>query len=493
MTLSLSCHPPDTWENTPVTILGMSQTGMSAVDYLVAHGAHCFLSEMLPGTPANKTQRERLSALGVPFETGGHTAQCFEHSPWVIVSPGIPQHAPVLTELAMSGKCVMSDVELAYWEATRRNLPLVAITGTNGKTTTTLLVSAILSASGLKAPVCGNIGMPILSQLEGSPDVLVAELSSAQIAMTHRLKPTMAILTNFRPDHLDWHGSLEAYKQAKFKLFTGEQAPEWSILNAADETCRELAAITPSKVCLFSREPVTQPCDAAIWLDASGHIVFKPSSKASPQTLFAISSASLPGRHNQENILAAMALALLYGVEPAVIEGALTVFKGAAHRLELLDVGLDAAHGVRYYNDSKATNVDAVVCALEAFAPGEVVLIAGGRDKMTPLEEFVSAVKTHVHRVVLIGEAADRFELMLREAGYSAIERANTLDAAVVMATRIALEEPLASAPRPVVFSPACSSFDMFKNYEERGDAFKTIVQSLVLAPGEACRGPISV
>lgn len=460
-------HPqkPISWQGYPVTVLGMSQTGMSAVDYLTQQGAQCFLSEMLPASPANAPQREHLKTLGVAFETGAHTQRCFEHSSLVIVSPGIPQHASILRELEMSDKTLISDVELAYWEA---KCPFIAITGTNGKTTTTMLVSALLKAAGKSAPTCGNIGSPILKHLSEEPDVLVAELSSAQIAMTESLRCKIAVFTNFRPDHLDWHGSLDAYKQAKFQLFTGEQTPEWAVLNASDAACQELAEQTSASICCFSRK-LSDVEAHQCYIALDGDVIVYKALEKEPTRLFSIASSTLPGKHNQENILAAVAVALLSGVDVATIEAALNVFQGPEHRLERVP----AANGIEYYNDSKATNVDAVVCALEAFDSRRLVLIAGGRDKMTPLEPFVDAVKAHVEHVVLLGEAADRFELCLKSAGYTAITRAASLEDAVKKATAVASKET------PVVFSPACSSFDMFKNYEERGTAFKRIVQAL--------------
>lgn len=455
------------WQDKPVTILGLSKSGAAAARYLAERGARCFLSETLPATPMNKSLRDEMAQLGVTVETGGHSEQCYSHSNLVVVSPGIPPSSQVIKELSVSGKDIISEVELAYRETA---VPFIGITGTNGKTTTTTLISVILESAGKGAPACGNIGTPIISLVPEGADYFVAELSSFQLFFSPTLTPKIALFLNFRPDHLDWHGSVEAYKRAKFMLFEGLHSPEWLILNASDPACREAAEVTRANVLWFARNPADLPETAAntVTLNPDGNIEIRIDGRG-VETLLNIRQIQLVGGHNQENVLAAAAACFLLDVTPGQIARAVETFGGVEHRLEPVGV----LNGIAYYNDSKATNPDAAISALSAFAPRQVVLIAGGRDKKTDLSEFVDAVKTHAHHVVLLGEAADRFALELRAAGYTGFSTASSLDDAILQASRNASEAV------PVLFSPACASFDMFRNFEERGQAFKMAVQRL--------------
>lgn len=454
------------WTDKPVTILGLSKSGVASAEYLAAHSARCFLSETAPASPANKDLREQMLALGVDVEMGGHSSKCFDHSDLVVVSPGIPPSSQILKELALSGKTIISEVELAYQEA---SAPFIGITGTNGKTTTTTLIARMLGAAGNMAPACGNIGTPIISLVEQPIDYFVAEFSSFQLTFSPTLKTKIAVFLNFRPDHLDWHGSVEAYKRAKFTLFTGLHTPEWAILNADDPVCRELASHVTSRILWFSRnESALTGLENTIRVNTEGDVVLQTPENP-PTALLNVGQLKLVGPHNQENVLAAAAVCWLLGVPAAVIEKAATGFEGVEHRLE----PILTLNGIAYYNDSKATNPDATLSALAAFVPRKVVLIAGGRDKKTDLSEFVAAIQQHAHHVVLLGEAADRFALELSTAGYTTITYAQSLEDAVAKATE------KASPETPVLFSPACASFDMFKNFEARGQAFKQAVHTV--------------
>lgn len=455
------------WNNTPVTVLGLSKSGLAVAQYLSRRGARCFLSETVPASPANKENREALQAMGVEVEMGGHSSRCFEHSDLVIASPGIPPSSQILKELSLSGKTIISEVELAYRETA---VPFVAITGTNGKTTTTTLISRILEASGKVAPACGNIGTPVISLVDQPADYLVVELSSFQLAYSPTLRAKVALFLNFRPDHLDWHGSVEAYKRAKFQLFEGHHSPEWVVLNADDPVCREVAELTSARILWFSREKAhVKSFSNWITLDDAANVMLCAEG-GNPVSLLNVSDLKLVGRHNHENVLAAAAACWLLDAPKEVIDGAARAFEGVEHRLE----PVLTQDGVTFYNDSKATNPDAALSALEAFEPRKVVLIAGGRDKKTDLSQFVAAIQKHAAQVVLLGEAAQRFGHELQVAGYSQITYADSLEDAVEKAAR------LASAETPVLFSPACSSFDMFKNFEERGQAFKQAVHRLM-------------
>ncbi len=455
------------WTQKPVTILGLSKSGMATARYLASRGAICFVSETVPATPANKDSRDELQALGVEIEMGGHSAKCFNHSDLVVVSPGIPPSSQILKELSLSGKTIISEVELAYRET---QVPFVAVTGTNGKTTTTTLISEILQAAGKISPACGNIGTPIISLVDAPADYFVAELSSFQLTFSPTLRAQVALFMNFRPDHLDWHGSQEAYKRAKFSLFEHQQPTDWSVLNADDPVCVELGTLISSKALWFSRTPASvADYPNAVTLQSEGTIVIRTDG-GTWEPLFSIHDMKLVGRHNQENVLAAAAATWLLGIDAATIASAVAQFEGVEHRLEPVGV----FNNIAYYNDSKATNPDASLSALEAFSPRRVVLIAGGRDKKTDLQEFVASVAKNAHHVVLLGEATERFAQALQTGGYTQISKAQTLDEAVQKATSVA------SADTPVLFSPACASFDMFQNFEARGRAFKQAVHQLL-------------
>ena len=446
------------------TILGLSKTGTSAARYLQKRGARCFLSESLAASPLNQADRDALVALGVTVEMGGHSRQCFAHANTVVVSPGIPPSSSLINELTLSGKTLISDVELA-WQQTQ-DTPWIGITGTNGKTTTTSLVSAILTAAGQHAPACGNIGLPLLDVLDkDTPDTWVAELSSYQLERTRQFKATVGVFLNLTPDHLDWHGSMEAYQRAKLGFLVGERSPQTLVYRAEDP----LASVLESQNQSAIRYPFSLKADAvahapyAVTLIDDQQLVLK-----TPQALVPVLNTQdlkLIGPHNIENVMAAVAATYALGVPVETIRQACEAFHAVPHRLEYVAT----LEGCPVYNDSKATNPEATISALNSFAPGtRVVLIAGGKDKNGPLEAFAQVVAQRVAGVVLFGEAAERFELALQPV--TVVQRANSLEAALDQALKLAQQ-------RPVVFSPACASFDMFRNFEDRGDQFKALVQ----------------
>jgi UDP-N-acetylmuramoylalanine--D-glutamate ligase len=457
------------WKGKKLTVLGLSRSGSAVARYVAQRGGDVFLSETVPASPQNETLRHELESLGVTVEMGGHSKQCFTQSDLVVVSPGIPPSNEVLEQLRMSGKDVISEVEFAYRQAS--DIPIVGITGTNGKSTTTTLISWILTQAGFKAPACGNIGYPITDAINGQkPDYLVAELSSFQLEFSPTLKTEVSVFTNFKPDHLDWHGSIEAYQEAKLKLFSAAHSPKWAVVLADDPVSQLIAARTEGHVLWFSRDQhLVEGYAHKAYLDAEQTFVLEAQGQA-PQRLFSVDSLFLIGDHNYENVLASVAATYLLGVDVQTITRACQSFEGLEHRLEKLDTL--GPQSVVFYNDSKATNTDAAISALRAFKSRKVILIAGGYDKMTPLDDFVTAVQAHAKSVILIGAAKERFSKALEAGGYHAVEFAEDLDAAIAKAFHL-------SDGEPVLFSPACSSFDMFKNFEERGSAFKASVQAL--------------
>jgi UDP-N-acetylmuramoylalanine--D-glutamate ligase len=457
------------WKNRKLTVLGLSRSGSAVARYVTRRGGDVFLSETTPASSQNEVLKKELESLGVTVEMGGHSKQCFTHADVVVVSPGIPPSSEAIEQLRLSGKQIISEVEFAYRQASE--IPFIGITGTNGKSTTTTLISWILTEAGLKAPACGNIGIPITDVINDQrPDYLVAELSSFQLEFSPTLKTKVSVFTNFKPDHLDWHGSIEAYQEAKLKLFTGANSPEWSVALADDPVSQSIAARTEGKVLWFSRDQhLVAQYEHKAYLDENQVVTIEVNGKA-PVRLFSVDALQLIGDHNYENMLASASVAYVLGIQPDVITRACTQFQGLEHRLEKVDTL--GAKQVLFYNDSKATNTDAAISALRAFKSRKVILIAGGYDKMTPLDDFVTAVQANAKAVILIGAAKERFAQALEAGGYHAVEFAEDLDAAISKAYHL-------SSGEPVLFSPACSSFDMFKNFEERGTAFKASVQAL--------------
>ncbi|MFN8615023.1 MAG: UDP-N-acetylmuramoyl-L-alanine--D-glutamate ligase [Vampirovibrionales bacterium] len=509
---------PANWKGVPLTVLGLSKSGAAVARYVAKRGGQVFLSEMLPTTPASISLQEELIHRGVQLETGGHTQRCYTHAPWVVVSPGIPPTSPVMQQLKLSGIPIISEVELAFRESQERPLhnpqflpiPWIGITGTNGKTTTTTLVSRMLSDSGLTAPACGNIGLPIMDLLdeiepgEGQPerslDFIVAELSSFQLAFSPTLKPFVAALLNITPDHIAWHGSLDGYKIAKTTFLMGSRSPEWVVLNAEDSVCREVAVSTQARIGWFTRIPESvevlkqQPHAALIAVEkATGELVIEHKADNNLWRTYSLGHRSvlkIPGNHNVENVLAASAIAYLAGVSPESINNTLNHFEGVEHRIEWCgrwQRSLDN-RWVNVYNDSKATNVSASLAALNAFPGQPVVLVAGGRPKEEPLDPFVDACKNQVESVILYGEAAERFSQVLTLGNYRGpVHVVSTLAEALTVAKQqldFMPSEALNRYAKPtepiLLFSPACASFDQFANFEVRGTMFKAILEGLL-------------
>ena len=437
-----------------VLVLGLSKSGISAAKFLKEKGYNVYLTESK--SDVDTTKVEELRELGINVEYGEHSENFVSGSSFAITSPGIPPKAGIMQKLKEKNIPVISEIELAYRNT---KTPFIAITGTNGKTTTTALVSHILSCK-YKAPFCGNIGVPPTSLLDENNDYLVCEISSYQAAMTVDFKPLISCWTNFTPDHIDWHEGLENYFNAKAKLFLNKQSPEYAILNAKDERLLEFSKkCTSSKVFLFDTEDAPNACyikDNAIWYKTGGW----------EERIIALDECPLVGHHNYQNIMCGIICAEIAGMKNEEIKKGIMTFKAPEHRLEKVRV----MDGITFYNDSKATNPEASIVAIDSFNGVDVALILGGRDKNTDLTQMCQSINKHIKTVILIGEAAQRFEENLRKNGFSNIIHADTLEGAVDKAIEL--------KPDVVLLSPACASFDMFKSYEHRGEVFKEYVLS---------------
>ncbi|HYE96058.1 MAG TPA: UDP-N-acetylmuramoyl-L-alanine--D-glutamate ligase [Rubricoccaceae bacterium] len=464
-----------------VTVVGGARSGLAAARLLARYGARVFLTEQ---GPADERLAERLEDAGVRYEFGGHTRRALEADLFVL-SPGVPSTIPLIQQALRQRIPVYSEVEVASWLCRG---PIVAVTGSNGKTTTTSLVAHLFRTAHRDHVVAGNIGYPFADYVEqvGEKTAVVLEVSSFQLDHTATFRPRVAVLLNITPDHLDrYDHDFNQYAQSKFRVFANQQPGDWLVYNEDDELVRDYVAMAAAKRGLvpygFSIERELERGAFVRW-DTSGngtivlalptatlpHGALDPQSPViHPEELMPTSDLALRGRHNLYNSLAAAIAARAMEIQSDVVRQSLTSFEGVPHRLEKVR----SLHDVAFVNDSKATNVNAVWYALESF-PGNVILIAGGRDKGNDYGPLKPLVAEKVKGLVALGESGDK---VLAELGPHTAQtaRAHTMEEAIQFARLMA--EP----GDTVLLSPACASFDMFENYEDRGDTFKRLVMSL--------------
>lgn len=440
-----------------VLVLGFSKSGISAARYLNSAGAEVYITEAREQKPEDAEKLRELRELGINIEMGGHSEEFIKDAYIAVTSPGIPPRADIMQKLKENKIKVISEIELA---ASQTGAPFIAITGTNGKTTTTALTAHILS-SEYKAEPCGNYGVPPCDLLDKDIDFMVCECSSFQLEYSNSFQPQISVFTNFTPDHIDWHEGLENYFNAKAKIFKSPQAPAFAVLNAKDERLLDFSKECGGIVLLFDAE-IGDNCsyikDEAIYFKRGGK----------EEKIIDLKDCPLIGNHNYQNVMCSVIVAKLEGISNEDIKNSIMSFKVPEHRLEKF-----AQNGKTvFYNDSKATNPEASLVAINSFNNCDVVLIAGGRDKNTDLTEFCEAIKNHIKTVILIGEAADRFEDNLRKNGFENVIREGTMQSAI--------DKSIDLTPDVVLLSPACASFDMFSGYEERGKVFKEYVLSKI-------------
>jgi UDP-N-acetylmuramoylalanine--D-glutamate ligase len=448
--------------NKSVLVVGLGKSGVASALFLKAHGARVTVSDTKSGDELHN-EIPVLLDNGIAVETGGHGERTFREQDLIVVSPGVPIDAPPLAQARALGETVIGEIELAAQFFPGR---IVAITGSNGKTTTTTLAGEILAASGLPTVVGGNIGTPAISLVEHSTaqTVAVLEVSSFQLETIQTFSPHIAVILNITPDHLDRHRTFETYVNAKARIFENQQAGDFAVLNADDLTCVGLADRTRASVFWFSRKKELK--QGAFVRDSN--IFFRDD--RGQQEIMLVSEIALKGAHNLENVLAAVCAGALMGCAPEKIRQAVHNFKAVEHRLEYVAT----IAGVEYYNDSKATNVDATIKALESF-PGNVHLILGGKDKGSDYSVLNDLLRQRVKRVYLIGAAAAKIEsqIISPKNGGPEVAHAGTLESAVRAAASSA------SPGDTVLLAPACASFDQFQSYEHRGRNFKEAVQAL--------------
>jgi UDP-N-acetylmuramoylalanine--D-glutamate ligase len=438
-----------------VVVVGAARSGVAAAELLVRRGANVTLTDLRPEIE----DEERLRSVGVTLELGGHDATTLMSADLIVLSPGVPPRIPVLDAARRAGIPITGELELASrWLRGR----IVAITGTKGKSTTTTLTGRMLEAGGFHVLVGGNIGLALSAQVDASTadTIHVVEASSFQLESTDRFKPWIAVLLNFSPDHLDRHESVQEYADAKARIFANQRESDWAVVNADDPAVANLAAHARARRLLFSMSDALRE---GVVL-AGSDIVRRTSD--GDQRLVPLASVKLLGRHLVADVLAATAVASLVGVDAAAMTKAVEGFTGLEHALEpVVEIG-----GVRFVNDSKATNVEAARRAIESFTDG-VVVILGGKFKGGDFRDLLQPLVERHATVVAIGESRP----LIREALAPEV----TVHDAADMSTAVQIAFASASPGRTVVLAPACSSFDMFRDYAERGRVFKQEVRKL--------------
>ena len=441
-----------------VLVVGMARSGMAAARFLRTRGALVTVSDTR-GQSQLEREVQALQALGIGCEVDGNRLETLLKAEFIVVSPGVPLDQPVLREAARQGREILSEIELASRFLRGR---VVGITGSNGKTTTTTLVGEILEAAGFRIQVGGNIGVPLISLVESSASdsINVVELSSFQLEAVSSFRAHIGVILNITPDHMDRYPTLAAYAKAKLNLLNNQADSDFEVLNREDRLLRDLEEPSAAKRFWFgTRVPVDQGC--CLQDDA---LVF--SNRGRREQVVRVEDIRIKGRHNLENVAAAVTVARLLGASAQPIREAVARFRGVSHRLEWVR----EIRGVDFYNDSKATNPTSAQRALEAFEQ-RLILILGGRDKASDFTVLSPQISRRVKGLVLLGEASRKIESQL--AGTAPVTRAATMEEAV----RLAFGQ--ADRGEVVLLAPACSSFDMFRDYEDRGNVFKEAVNHL--------------
>ena len=437
-----------------VLIIGLGRTGKSVARCVLAHGGRVRIAdsraEALVAARAQSDMEIRSDDAADGLLRGVQL---------VIPSPGVPARHPLLREVVRRRVAVQSEIEVAY---RLLSCPVVAVTGTNGKSTTTALLGEMLQRSGRETFIGGNLGTPLIDAVGAAWAVAVAEISSFQLEWVEQFRPQIGVFLNLSEDHLDRHGSVEHYGRTKRRLFAQQRRSDWVVMNRDDASVRALCQGLPGRLFSFGWTPLAGDRRAGAWVEAQTLVV----RHAGHETPYALDDIPLRGRHNIANVMAAVSAATLWGVPPGVIQTVLAAFTGLPHRLELVA----EKNGVAYINDSKGTNIDAVVQALNSFSE-PVILLAGGVEKGGDYRPLREVVRTRVKKLILFGQAQRSLRAALGQDTDTLL--VNALDEAVQAAQRGA------QAGDIVLLSPACASFDQFRNYAQRGEAFRSYVEAL--------------
>ncbi len=437
-----------------VLVIGMGRAGTAVAKLLEDREARVTVTDRREKEELRETFRE-LEGRGIRIETGGHPLELLEDAELIVASPGVSSNIPLLKRAREKKIPVIGELELA---SSFLKVPIVAVTGTNGKTTTTTLIGKILKEEGKRVAVAGNIGHPLSSCVNGSYELIVTEVSSFQLERIKTFHPFISIMLNIAPDHLDRYRDLDEYIEAKKKIFLNQRESDFAILNRDDANCRTLS-IGAKKIFFSQEEEIVE----GVYLKKE---IIMANLFGRPQEVIQREEIGIKGPHNLENALAAIATCLILKVKVISIRRVLKEFKGIPHRMEFVK----KVKGVKFVNDSKATNVSSVMKSLASFTE-PIILIAGGRDKGLDYSPLRPLVKKRVKALILLGEAKEKIAQVLSSC--KRIKMAEDMKEAVNIAFRLAEEGEI------VLLSPACSSYDMFQDFQERGEVFKKVVREL--------------
>jgi UDP-N-acetylmuramoylalanine--D-glutamate ligase len=440
-----------------VLVVGLARTGIATAKFLKAKGSLVTTTEVKPKEEMEGAVQE-LKGMEISAEWGGHQIETFLKQDIIVVSPGVDLSIEPIQKAINHGVKVISEIELAYHFI---HIPIIAVTGTNGKTTTTLLIGEMLKEDGKKVGVGGNVGEPLILFSDGKDqwEVLAVEISSFQLEAIKDFRPRISVLLNITEDHLDRYSSYNDYIEAKVRIFANQNSGDLVVLNRDDPMVMQYHEKVKAKKVLFSLGEKLK--EGAF---SNGQTISLRLGGKGEE--YSLAKAPLKGVHNIENMMAALTAARLFGCSKKAIQNVINRFEGLEHRLEFVQ----KIEGVRFYNDSKGTNVGSVVKSLQSFSE-PVILIAGGKDKNGDLSPLKELIQKRVKHLILIGEAKERMNREL--GGLTDTFMANTMEEAVLLA------HEKAKGGEVVLLSPACSSFDMFKDYKERGRVFKEAVKRL--------------
>lgn len=453
-----------------ILIVGLGISGIAAARFAKKKGASVTVTDMADEKKLG-SYAPMAHKLGVNMELGNHNIETFERSDLIVVSPGVPHTILPIKRAIAKGIPVLGELELA---ARYIREPVIAVSGTNGKTTTATLLGSMLESSGFKVFVGGNIGNPLIDYADkrGTADIVVAEVSSFQLDTIDTFRPHVGVLLNITADHLDRYPDFKSYARSKGRLFENQRQSDIAVLNGSDPIISSVTKDLNARKLLFRHQENSQAKDRENALISRGN----PSTPANitirmkghQQISFDLSGTNFPGRHNLENAAAASLAAIAVGGTPEGVQSALKNFKGLPHRIEYIET----INHVRFFDDSKATNVDAVIRALETF--GEpIILIMGGRDKGGDFRKLLEPVRQHIKKLIVMGEARDNIKSVLEDICREGAQTASTMEDAVFSAYR-------AASPGDIVLlSPGCSSFDMYSSYAERGEDFCRAISNL--------------
>jgi UDP-N-acetylmuramoylalanine--D-glutamate ligase len=443
-----------------VLVVGLARSGRAAAKVLRSRGARVLVNDIKTEDQIEEEVRE-LKPLGVEFYLGVNPDYLVEQADLIVISPAISIYASFVQKAISLGKEVISEVELAYRLC---KAPIVAITGTNGKTTTTSLVGEIFKEAGRTTHVVGNIGIPFIGKVDEicEKDIVVAEISSFQLEGISQFHPKVCAILNITEDHLNRHKTMENYINTKARIFENSTNEDWVVLNGDDDETVKMRDRTKAHVLFFSRKRILE---LGAWME-DGHVIVNVGE--GKEKVCSVDDIFIPGSHNLENALAATLMTRIMGVPSQSIASTLKSFRGVEHRIEFVDT----IDGITFYNDSKGTNPDASIKAIQAMkAP--TVLIAGGYDKGSDFSPLIDVFGSTISHMVVLGETAEKIIKTAQEKGFMNVYRVKSLEEGVIKAFSLALPGG------NVLLSPACASWDMFKDFEERGRVFKEAVKAL--------------